>query len=86
MSLFQWIFQHDCQSAEMALGYHKYLSDCQIVQQKLTSIAFFTNYIYVLHVNKLQDNYIANNISFRLDIISNFINFKIVPQPILLVA
>jgi hypothetical protein len=57
-------------SGEMALGYPKYLSNCQIVQQKLTSIAFFTHYIYVLHVNKLQDN-IANNVSFRLDKISN---------------
>jgi hypothetical protein len=73
-------------SGEMALGYPKYLSNCQIMQQKLTSISFFTHYIYVLHVNKLQDNNIASNISFRLDIISNFINFKLVPQPILLVA
>jgi len=71
-------------SGEMALGYPKYLSNCQIVQQKLTSIAFFTHYIYVLHVNKLQDDTIANNVSFRPDIISNFI--KIVSQPILLVA
>jgi hypothetical protein len=71
-------------SGEMALGYPKYLSNCQIVKQKLTSIAFFTHYIYVLHVNKLQDDIIANNVSFRLDIISNFI--KIGPQQILLVA
>jgi hypothetical protein len=69
-------------SGEMALGYPNY----QIVQQKLTSIAFFTHYIYVLHVKNLQGNNIANNISFRLDIISTFINFKIVPQTILLVA
>jgi hypothetical protein len=73
-------------SGEMALRYPKYLSNCQIVQQKLTSIAIFTHFIYVLHVKKLQDNNIVNNISFRLDMISNFINFKIVPQPILLVA